>query len=297
MVRDGYGASTIHNEVAVLRQLFKHAKKQWKWSHPLANPASGLRLPSIDNARDRVLSEAEWERLVQPLADYDNPFVLPLVSLMLETAMRSCEPLTLMHWRDIDWERRVIVLPGGKAGKREVPLSPSALLILSTMKSHHPTAAADERVFPMTYEALKKAWRVACEKAGVEGVKLHDLRHTSATRYSLQFSGNIPVLKLITGHRTSKMVERYVNLKSEHVAALMHGEVLGKESAPAGHVSDVAACAVELITHVDWLRPQKRRAARNASNPAADVPDEKQKAGGQPAESSNVIHLKFGRAA
>lgn len=303
MVRDGYSASTVHNEVAILRQLFKHARSKWKWSRPLNNPALGLDLPTIDNARDRILTEAEWETLVGPLADYDNPYVLPLVCTMLETAMRSCEPLTLMCWRDIDWNRRILNLPDGKTGKRDVPLSPGATLILSTMQGNQLAAAQDDRVFPLTYEALKKAWAVACQKARIEGIKPHDLRHTSATRYSLEFNGNMPVLKLITGHKTTKMVERYVNLKPAHVVALMHNEELGKDTAPAGHISDIAASAVELITHEFWLRPRKRRAWSDEMMgiEARQLPDAQSAAQSapepEPDTPTNVVYLKFGRAA
>jgi hypothetical protein len=110
MNADGFGASSVHLEVAVLRQLFTHARKTWRWPRPVWNPAGGLTLPSLGEGRDRVLSEEEWKALSVSLARYDNANVLPLISLMLETAMRSCEPLTLMTWQCVDWERGVLRL-------------------------------------------------------------------------------------------------------------------------------------------------------------------------------------------
>lgn len=220
MVQEGYSASSVHKEVAILRQLFNHARTAWKWAKLALNPTKDLKLPELDNGRDRILTELEWNKLVEPLARYDNPYALPLVCLMLESAMRSCEPLTLMTWDDIDWDNRILRLPDGKSGKRDVPLGPGALLILSQMRARLPEAKPEDLVFPTTYEALKKAWREACKDAGITGVKPHDLRHTSATRYCLEFNGNLPVLKLITGHKTTKMVERYVNLNATQVATL-----------------------------------------------------------------------------
>lgn len=86
----------------------------------------------------------------------------------------------------------------------------------------------------MTYEALKAAWNRACKRAGIENANLHDLRHTSATRFALEFNGNLPVLKLITGHKTDIQLQRYVNIKVDDVVRLMHGRTLDEENAPAG---------------------------------------------------------------
>ncbi|EIF68892.1 hypothetical protein BP354E_5809 [Burkholderia pseudomallei 354e] len=292
MLKDDYGASSVHNEIAVLRQMFKHARKVWSWSRPINNPAAMLELPTIDNARDRILSEDEWQKLVVPLADYENPYVLPLVSLMLETAMRSSEPLTKLHWQDVDWERHLIRLPGSKGGKRDVPLSPGAQLILQAMQQRSPNARPEDRVFPITYEALKAGWRDACNGAGIEGVNLHDLRHTCATRYAIELDGNVFKLKKITGHKTLVMVDRYVNLTAEHVAAELHGEEYGQHIAPAGHLTNISVSAIQFISHEYWLRPRKRSSweleLRKAETLEAEAQNDVQ---------SNVVYLRFGRAA
>lgn len=82
-----------------------------------------MTLPQIENSRDTILSERDWALLVTPLWQYDNAYLLPLVRMTLETAMRSCEPLTQMTWQDIDWDRRVLHLPDSKTGRRDVPLA------------------------------------------------------------------------------------------------------------------------------------------------------------------------------
>ncbi|PLC48035.1 hypothetical protein CR159_20325 [Pollutimonas subterranea] len=235
MIADGYGAATIDHERAELRRLFSYARKTWQWSRPAVNPASPVKAPPVDNARTRVLTNAEWERVSAALAAYDNPYVIPLLCLMLETAMRSCEPLTYACWGDVNWSRRVLQLGDGKTGKRDVPLSPDAILVLEQLAQRQASCAPQAPIFPTSYEAIKKAWSVARLAAGVPDVQLHDLRHTSATRYALQYNGNMPVIKLITGHKTTKMAMRYVNLTADHVVHLMHGGTLGVEQMPAGY--------------------------------------------------------------
>ena len=162
---------------------------------------------------------------------------------MLETAMRSCEPLVHLRWGHIDWEQRELELPDGKAGGRKVPLGPGALHILSQLKKYAPTPPLpDDKVFPTTYEAVKKAWSVACSRAGVVGVGLHDLRHTSATRFALEFKGNLPVLMVITGHKTAQMAMRYTHIKASEVATMMHSEVPYIFRPPTGRPHAAMSC-------------------------------------------------------
>lgn len=65
---EGCGMSTVRLEVAILRQLFNHARRIWRWGRPLQNPASGLRVMKEDNARKRILNEEEWAKLAPVLA-------------------------------------------------------------------------------------------------------------------------------------------------------------------------------------------------------------------------------------
>lgn len=234
MGEEGYQAATIGLEHALLRRLFSYAKKSWRW--PLANAASGLDLPPIDNARDRVLTNREWQRVCEALERCDNPYVAPALGVLLQTAMRCSDALVHARWTDYDRDRCVLTLPDGKTGGRCVPLGPGAVAILEGLWAREKGAATRQsRIFPLTYEALKAAWNRACVRADVEGVRLHDLRHTSATRFALEFNGNIPVLQLITGHKTISQLMRYVNIKADDVVRLMHGRSLDQDAAPAGY--------------------------------------------------------------
>lgn len=234
MGEEGYQAATIGLEHALLRRLYSYAKKSWRW--PLANAASGLVLPRIDNARDRVLTNREWEQLCAALTRCANPYVAPALGVLLQTAMRCSDALVHARWGDYDRDRCVLTLSDGKTGGRCVPLGPGAVAILEGLWAREKDVATRQtRIFPLSYEALKAAWNRACERAGVQGVRLHDLRHTSATRFALELNGNIPVLKLITGHKTTAQLMRYVNIKADDVVRLLHGRSLDEEGAPAGY--------------------------------------------------------------
>lgn len=245
MREEGAKAANIANERAELRRLFTYTKKILRWSHPVANPATQVTLPKADAPRKRIVTNEEWERIAKCLREYPNPYIFPLVCLMLETAMRSCEPLHYATWSDVQWERNVLTLRDAKAGSRDVPLGPGAIEILTGIQSLKDCAASD-RIIPTTYEAAKKGWRVACEQAGVKNARLHDLRRTASTRYANQFNGDLTKLMPITGHKTVKMVMRYISVTADDVARLMHGHKAGDEHSPARYQSaSIEAASVE----------------------------------------------------
>lgn len=235
MVAEGKEPATISLERAELRRLFNYARKVWRWTNPDRNPASDVRTPPVDNARDRIMTNKEWEKMSVKLAEYGNRYVVPLLALMLETAMRSCEPLTYARWGHVNWTRQLLQLPDAKTGKRDVPLNPMAITILGELAERAGNYQPDDPIFPITYEAVKKAWSVSREACGVSDIYIHDLRHTAATRYSIEYNGNLPVIKLITGHKTVEMVMRYINLKADDVVRMMHGVELAEDDAPAGY--------------------------------------------------------------
>ena len=243
----GFDAATIERERAELRRLFNHASNVWSWSTPRRNPASGLDMPTVDNRRERIVTNAEWDAILASLSGNRNFYVIPALSLLLHTAMRSSEQLITARWEDVDWAHNVLRLRDAKAGRRQVPLGPAAIDTLQTLRKiirervvkagGSPGKSAPGEVGPifmLSYEALKKAWTTACRTAGVENARLHDLRHTAATRYALEFNGNVFVLRAITGHKTDAMLSRYVNITPEMVAMMMHREALDDDHAPAG---------------------------------------------------------------
>ena len=192
--------ATVQLERALLRGFFNYVRKVWCWSHPAANPAVGLRMPKVNNARDRVMSDDEQRRLDEAIQECRNHLVGPTLTLLTETAMRSSEPLEHARWKDVDWEQSILRLPDSKTDQREVPLSPEAIEALQQLAKLN-APLPDERIVQMSYDALAAAWRRACERAGINDLRLHDLRHTAATRMALT-SGNVFIVKALTGHKT-----------------------------------------------------------------------------------------------
>lgn len=218
---EGKKPATVRQEQALLRSFFNHARVGWNWASPGENPATHLKVKWKDNSRTRVMSKAEQARLDDAISECRNQLMAPSITLYTETAMRASEPIANARWSDVDWEAKVIKLRDSKTDKRDVPLSPSALKALRELQALT-GGDLDAPVVSITYESLKAAWGRACERAGIDGLRIQDLRHTAATRMALK-SGNVFLVKALTGHKTMAMVERYVNVKASDVVEFMHG--------------------------------------------------------------------------
>lgn len=230
---EGMAKGTIKQEQAVLRRLFYHARSKWYWPRPDTNPACDLKIAGHLVERERVMSLDEQTRLDDALDCCINDLIGPAVQLLTETAMRAEECIDTARWGGVDWDKRVLHLQDAKAGARDVPLSPRAIEILRALG---PSADPEEKIFGISYEALRAGWRRACERAGVKNLQLRDLRHTGATRMALK-SGNIFLVQALTGHKTLAMVKRYVNVKACDVVAVMHSP----QPAPQAPVQPAAA--------------------------------------------------------
>jgi integrase len=231
--------ATVHLERATIRRLFNYSRNRWNWTAPIKNPGTGLDMPKVDNARDRVMSMEEQARLDEAVHGCRNNLVGPMLTLLRETAMRSSEPLTHARWKDLNWGLKILALTDAKAGKRDVPLSPAAIDALKALWELGRKVEGDPIVH-ITYEALKASWELVCIRAGVDGLRLQDLRHTAATRMALK-TGNLFLVQALTGHKTLSQVTRYVNIKAEDVVAVMHAPSPAVETTAAPELVETAA--------------------------------------------------------
>ena len=208
---------SLRRELTILSQLFEVSRKEWGiYVH---NPVRDIKLPPENGARNRRLrrgpngSDSEETRLFAACRKCRNPYLLPIVRLALETAMRQSE-LVRMRWQHIDLKRRTIFLPVTKNGdSRTVPLSSKAVAVLTTLPR-----GINGDVFPgVTTEAIKKAFIRATRRAGIGDLHFHDLRHEATTRLFEQ-GLNIMEVSSITGHKDLQMLRRYTHLRAEDLA-------------------------------------------------------------------------------
>lgn len=224
-------AGTVLREINVIEGVLKRAKRDWGMH--VGNPLDGFIRPEYHGERDRVLTDAEIERLWAELKSRDelweprkaknniNPHLLPLAKLALETAMRRSEMLELT-WDRVDYERRTVYLEVTKNGKpRTVPLSTNAIAILQEVQAARETYPLDfehgNRVFPISYRVVDQAWSRAVKRAKLKDFRFHDLRHMAITRMAKKIP-NVIELSRISGHSNLKMLARYYHTDATELA-------------------------------------------------------------------------------
>ena len=205
------GASACNRDLSIISHAIRIAMSEWGFNLR-SNPASNLRKPSQPKGRTRRLEGDEEHRLLMACQASDNPYLAPLVTLAIETAMRRGELLGL-DWDDLHLDQNYVHLALTKNGtSRDVPLSPVARQTIEALPR-----SISGRVIPFHPEALKGLWHRATRRADITGLRFHDLRHEATTRF---FEKGLGVMEVaaITGHKDLRMLQRYVQLRPEDLA-------------------------------------------------------------------------------
>jgi integrase len=187
-----------------------------------SNPARGVKMYR-EKARERFLSEAEIGAAAEAIEQAEQegkigPFGAAGLRLALFTGARSGE-VTAIQWDHIDWQRRFIRLPDSKTNEpRTIHLSDAALEVLKTVPRVGPYVIAGA-VPEEPYKNLSRAWIVARAYAGLQDVRLHDLRHSYA---SLAAGRGVPLQMIgkLLGHKVVATTQRYAHLARDAAAAV-----------------------------------------------------------------------------
>mgnify|MGYP000715758548 CR=1 FL=1 len=204
-------SNTVRLELALISHLFSIARKEWDL--PVGNPLSDIRKPKGSNCRTRRLEDDEEERLLSACRASQNPLLHPIVVLAIESGMRLSELLSL-EWKDINLLKRIVFLSDTKNGSsRTIPLSSTAMAILSDM----PRNITNKRVFytwSQRPSAMNGAWKNATVRADINNLRFHDLRHEATSRL-FEKGMNLLEVAAITGHKSVSMLQRYTHIRPE----------------------------------------------------------------------------------
>ena len=138
------------------------------------------------------------------------------IRLLMLTGCRCGEVLTL-RWKDVALERNEIRLRDSKTGPRVVPLSPAATRVLAGIPrplGNPWVIAGREPGARQTH--IADYWYRVRERAGLDDVRLHDLRHSFASR-ALALGEDLTMIGKLLGHRKIQTTARYAHLARDSV--------------------------------------------------------------------------------
>ena len=226
--------------VGVLANMFRLAEA-WGMTPPRRNPCRSVRRYR-EARRERFLTPEEYRELGRVLDEAEGdgtvfPPAIPALRLLLLTGCRRNEILTL-RWDDVDHTAGELRLRDGKTGWRSVPLTPAVRAVLAGIPrtKDNPWVIAGRK--PGTRLAnLDAIWMRLRRRAGLGDVRLHDCRHSYASR-ALALGEGLSMIGALLGHAKVATTARYAHLArdTEKASAARVGGSIAADVLPPGAV-------------------------------------------------------------
>ena len=200
---------TLRNRtLAFVSRLFNQFER-WGWRPQQTNPAYGIER-AREEARDRVLSPSEMEELAKALKLFEgqHPVSVAVIRFAALTGLRIGEVLGI-KWEHVDFEMGKLVLPQTKTGRRVHDLPEPALALLAEIPRSGQWTFTNTGKSATIYRTVRRHFMEIVTEAGIEDVRLHDLRRTVMTRAAASGVGT-HVLRDLLGHKSTAMADRYI---------------------------------------------------------------------------------------
>lgn len=210
--------------LALLSKMFSLAVA-WGWR--LDNPAKGIQRFS-EGRRDRWLKTDELGALSKALNAYPDERISNALRLLILTGSRLGEVMNA-SWDQFDLVRGVWTKPSHHTKQKKtehVPLSGAARLLVSELRSKAIEELGDEAqlakypfLFPGNVEDrplqdIHRAWSKICVAAKLDGLRIHDLRHTYAS-HLVSGGHSLPLVGRLLGHTQAATTQRYAHLADD----------------------------------------------------------------------------------
>ena len=220
------GGKTTASRCTIIFQ----AMMAWAVSRKIlvAHPTLGVVRYKIEK-RERFISVDEVQKIfeaterLEKRGEVRSEFGL-IIRLLILTGARRGE-IQGLQWREVDLARRLIVLPDArsKTGARRIPLSDAAIEVLEGIKRN------GDYVFPANRAnaasghtvGLPRAWRAIRDEAGLDDLRIHDLRHSFAS-FAAEAGASLQLIGKALGHTQMRTTERYAHLRDDPLNALVN---------------------------------------------------------------------------
>lgn len=253
LLSQGFTASnaTFNRELGVVKAAMRSS-----WKRGLIESVPHVEMLPNPPPRDRFLRVHEVRRL---LSECHLPRLKLYVMLALHTLQRPIGIFSLrVEQVDLDWGRIDFLPPGAvQSNKRRpvVPITPSLRPYLEDAIAHSETGYILEKD-GRPVRSVKKAFRAACERAGIEDCTPYTLRHTGAT---LMAAAGVPLRQIagMLGHSEQRTTEIYAKhhpdflLDAARTIETLFGEGGDRSTLPPGSARPSLTARAETLIHAD----------------------------------------------
>jgi len=215
----GYKSGTVNKHASMLNRTLNIAV-HWGYLEKNAFKGAAIHKLPVGDYVQRFLTRNEISQLLSACKQSTHPYLYLFVKLLLLTGARKSE-LRLAKWKDIDDDKMQLFVAISKSGRsRKIMLSNQAVKVLEQVRLRTdalglPTTR-DDWLFqnPRTrkpYTSFHLAFFAARKRAGLNTVRIHDLRHTYASLL-INNGASIYEVQQLLGHYHISMTERYAQL-------------------------------------------------------------------------------------
>ena len=206
------------NRVLGLLRAMLNCAERWEMIARGANPAAHIK-PFPEKKRERYLTQDELEGLTAVLADGEadgsiDPYIAVAIRLLIFTGCRLGEILTL-EWASVDLAKGRLVLEKHKTdqhGAKIIPLNAPAQELLANLPRQEGNPYVIVGEVPGKHLInLQKPWRRIRALAGLDDVRIHDLRHSFAS-FAVGAGLSLPIIGGLLGHKSVQTTARYAHL-------------------------------------------------------------------------------------
>ncbi|REJ79726.1 MAG: DUF4102 domain-containing protein [Acidobacteria bacterium] len=204
--------------LAYLQSMLNHAAERGRFDG--TNPCTRVKRYR-ETRRERYLTRGEVERVAEALRSAERDASAPAsavlaLRILLLTGMRVGEVLGL-RWQDVDFERREIRLPDSKTGAKALPLTAPVAQLLAAAEhlEGNPYVITGKRP-GAALVGLPKVWGRIRAAAGLEDVRLHDLRHNFGSS-AVSSGQSLYITGKLLGHKQQSTTQRYAHLREDPV--------------------------------------------------------------------------------
>jgi integrase len=202
-----YKPATVHRYLSRLRRIFSVGVQiQWMPQNPFKH-GDALISPAIEETRTRVCSFEEENRLLAVCSE-PREHLRDIIICAIDTFLRESELFGLTG-ADIDFNNGYVKVAktNSKTGKeRQVPMTERVRRIFKRILREFPERQ-NSRIFGI--KSARNSWVKALEKAGINGLRFHDLRATGITR-TLDSGIPSPIVMKFSGHEKFETFQKYI---------------------------------------------------------------------------------------
>lgn len=232
---------TINRVIILMRYIYNLALK-WETPGVDKNRVSGTPLLEEGNKKERFLTSEEVDRLVYCVKMSRNPMLRYIVPALILTGARKQE-LLKSRWSDFDFDTKIWRIPMSKSGRaRHVPISDALALLLESIQKTCEWVFANPKTLK-PYISFFYSWDTARRQAGLDELRVHDLRHSFAS-FLVNNGRSLYEVQRILGHTQIKTTQRYAHLDQNSLLSAVNEisraapNVLGEGSRPK-HLPDI----------------------------------------------------------